>query len=1059
MTMAAPLFAGGTAGVIGPTPTVTLASTSAAVTPGMWVCATGNAASKQYTKATPAAVKAAGGLAGMAVTGAAPGGAFAIAVPGDIVSSAIVGSTGAGGATGVVAVNASATSSFVARPSGAEYIGGTIDDQGNVTIMPYGRTGKGPHHVYNIRSAKYGGAPSTDPTAQLFGLAGGATGVDNWQPIVAAMADMGTSGGILYFPPNDDGTVAAYLVGTQANGPIPVGTGNSGGFKPITFRGDAGFFDPQSVIVGDHDVTTIKFFGGADSPDGTFAVGSIFEFLGCRQPIAWQPETWAFWQAHGGTVNSDTRMIPSEPHGAQGVYYKGPVTPGTPTLPEPVFPTEWQSSFFFATNDEILLTTHDVPSLTAPVKMKRTGGATGITGSSAPAWDVVAGHTTTDGGVVWTAQASNVTADAGGFNWTPLFFANGIESTTIITVRYSHFDTINGDMVHIEASAGGGGTDANGCFVEYNRFYVSAGAGLFLRGPDANATTSIGNDCLQNGDYGIDDRCFLQSTHIGCQAAACVRGPYCAWENPSPVAKIIFVGCYSEGGQPESRVRAPAFCIGGLHAAGFTDDSGPQFVDLFNVDAFPVNVFSTRNAWGLVDGWPVTNAKRKLGDKTRAQPDNGHTFQVSGGTTFLEGNTQPVWNTASGGTTNDGGLVWTEIGSSACKAQPGTFKDPTRIYEYYSSLQASLLTVATYQHLFNDGSLSGSPGIGWTRETSESTDGFVSRGVSSNLAQELAGWQWVFQTFFGSGAARKMRRLLINVLDTVATTGKNGNAYDSGGDVDENADAQAEGDPWGFLKKNQSFTAGQVFDYLPVGYVEPMGPRAVWGRDCVWWLRSDRGVLLNAAGTLVTKWTDYSGWNDPNRDVTFAGGAEANWNASVAQFNNLPTLGAVGATQGKTGIWTTSYNDPVTAYFVARDSGSANNGFMLSALTSGFSLYTQGSSSPAHSLAIDEGVGAGLLTSSPINTTAHVVGVKWNGASSAIYLDAKTAIATGTAGAQVNAFGSGGISLFAYKTGQAGTLFTGDIAEVIVVRNWDSTRHRRLLDRYLGPRYNVSIGA
>ncbi len=56
-----------------------------------------------------------------------------------------------------------------------------------------------------------------------------------------------------------------------------------------------------------------------------------------------------------------------------------------------------------------------------------------------------------------------------------------------------------------------------------------------------------------------------------------------------------------------------------------------------------------------------------------ASPDNGHVFEVT--TPGISASAQPAWNTASGGNTTDGSVIWTEAGQSALFAPLGPVLD------------------------------------------------------------------------------------------------------------------------------------------------------------------------------------------------------------------------------------------------------------------------------------------------------------------------------------------------------------------------------------------------
>jgi hypothetical protein len=151
------------------------------------------------------------------------------------------------------------------------------------------------------------------------------------------------------------------------------------------------------------------------------------------------------------------------------------------------------------------------------------------------------------------------------------------------------------------------------------------GSGLFVDGADANAGSVIAFNSVNNGRYGIWDNSFLGNTYLGCHVAtnglrgqvfhaggryyliddelggstepganpavwvylndSGLHGTYPQWisgssyitggayKSDSDTAVNIFLGCYSESGQPPSDIIHPAQVIGGLHGAGFLPNS------------------------------------------------------------------------------------------------------------------------------------------------------------------------------------------------------------------------------------------------------------------------------------------------------------------------------------------------------------------------------------------------------------------------------------------------------------------------------------------------------
>lgn len=96
-----------------------------------------------------------------------------------------------------------------------------------------------------------------------------------------------------------------------------------------------------------------------------------------------------------------------------------------------------------------------------------------------------------------------------------------------------------------------------------------------------------------------------------------------------------------------------------------------------------------------------------LGTKVLPTVYNGHAFRcTTAGTT---GSTEPVWNTGSGSTTNDGGAVWTEIGPAAVWSSFGVIGGTHRVINVLNygidpnaPYSSTLDDTAAIQAAFND---------------------------------------------------------------------------------------------------------------------------------------------------------------------------------------------------------------------------------------------------------------------------------------------------------------------------------------------------------------------
>jgi hypothetical protein len=117
-------------------------------------------------------------------------------------------------------------------------------------------------------------------------------------------------------------------------------------------------------------------------------------------------------------------------------------------------------------------------------------------------------------------------------------------------------------------------TNANNWEVHNCRIDGNAGHGLHVEGADANAGRAIGIDSSSNGGWGFYDQSFLGNTYVACHAAGNALGGY---NSPKASARNVFVGCYTEGGQPPNVINAPSIVVGGMMAG--TQGTGYFFID------------------------------------------------------------------------------------------------------------------------------------------------------------------------------------------------------------------------------------------------------------------------------------------------------------------------------------------------------------------------------------------------------------------------------------------------------------------------------------------------
>lgn len=183
------------------------------------------------------------------------------------------------------------------------------------------------------------------------------------------------------------------------------------------------------------------------------------------------------------------------------------------------------------------------------------------------------------------------------------------------------------------------GTNANNWFLDHVRTASNDGHGVYVQGGDSNAGIALGVDASSNGGWGIWDYSFLGNTYVGCHTTANTLGPY---KSNGLNARNLFLGCYSESGQPASSIDAPATVVGGIHAATVTG-TGYFWVD----GAFSTTTYSRTYGSHLVSAggddilqvsstgatYPVRLKHYPLGGSDAAQAAAAWNYANSGGYT------------------------------------------------------------------------------------------------------------------------------------------------------------------------------------------------------------------------------------------------------------------------------------------------------------------------------------------------------------------------------------------------------------------------------------------
>lgn len=177
----------------------------------------------------------------------------------------------------------------------------------------------------------------------------------------------------------------------------------------------------------------------------------------------------------------------------------------------------------------------------------------GTTASTEPTWGSAnEGDFVTDGTVTWQAIAVAC-----------------IRLNSRATIRNVMCDRSSGNGILIEASTPF--KNANSWFLDNVYLQQARLNGMYVQGADTNAGLALATHSGSNRLWGIYDNSFLGNTYEGCSTEANGLGAYAM---VGAAATNILNGCYSEGGQPPTQLKGFSMAVGGLHGAGWSDDSG-----------------------------------------------------------------------------------------------------------------------------------------------------------------------------------------------------------------------------------------------------------------------------------------------------------------------------------------------------------------------------------------------------------------------------------------------------------------------------------------------------
>lgn len=557
----------------------TLDAGSASVVTGDVVCSANSSAnSLLVTKATAAALLAAGSALGIATEAASPGDAVSVAVAGLTAAHTV---TGLGnGASALAVVDGSAHVARSALPHGGEYIIGQADGKGNVVVAPTAFIATSPLHVFNVKA--YGAKGDYDNATAI--------GTDDYAAIRAAIDAMSAAatslGAILYFPPGNYRLSQAVHITRQM---VIQGASGAGSRAASTIFPDLGV--TAFIIDG--------FFSSPDTGRGEYSVIKDLAIRCHRKPVAvvrntgYQstfiagtsersvvyPNRQPTWQAsHHYDLDDTVQAVSPDGHWFRCIQ------DGTTGGTEPTWATGYGQGGL-TTDGGVLWQRQLTPRMRSkqannrPACLAYLCTTTGTThATNEPAWPQIVGDTVTDGSCVWTAVE-----------------ANGIFGLARFKLENVYIDQMASDAVHIYGNnSDTPSTNANNFRIDYCALQSCGGAGLCVSGIDANVGAITGVDCSHNALYGFEDRSFLGNYYFGCHVDDNDQGGYLSF---SLVAANAFIACYSESGQPPSIANGPALFASGLQAAKWQPNNVGQILN----DGFGFSSpFAVRNDKGLV---------------------------------------------------------------------------------------------------------------------------------------------------------------------------------------------------------------------------------------------------------------------------------------------------------------------------------------------------------------------------------------------------------------------------------------------------------------------------
>lgn len=149
---------------------------------------------------------------------------------------------------------------------------------------------------------------------------------------------------------------------------------------------------------------------------------------------------------------------------------------------------------------------------------------------------------------------------------------NGIHNNARIKLRDVTIKGFSQNGLLIWANMEEGG-DASGSIIQSCHALENGHDGFFAGRVDGNSILFINCDSRDNGRWGFNDDSFLGNTFIACMAHYNKAADFNVrdWGN----ARSTFVSCYSEGGNPVSKLGPHSTVIGGIWGSGFAIGNDP----------------------------------------------------------------------------------------------------------------------------------------------------------------------------------------------------------------------------------------------------------------------------------------------------------------------------------------------------------------------------------------------------------------------------------------------------------------------------------------------------